>query len=54
MFNELLIYLFLIMVGDRQGISYYSFDKICSLTGLILNEYFSIFSRSKDFIVKTF
>ncbi len=37
--HELLIYFFLIMVGDRQGISYYSFDKICSLTGLILDEY---------------
>ena len=29
--HELLLYLFLVITGDRQGISYYSFDKICSL-----------------------
>ena len=37
--NELLLYLFLVMVGDRQGISYYSFDKICSMTGLTTDDY---------------
>jgi len=37
--NELLLYLFLVMVGDRQGISYYSFDRICSMTGLITDDY---------------
>lgn len=37
--HELLCYLFLVMVADRQGISYYSFDKICALTGLTPDEY---------------
>jgi hypothetical protein len=37
--HELLLYFFLIMVADRQGISFYSYDKICQKTGLILEEY---------------
>jgi len=37
--SQLLLYLFLILVGDRNGISYYSFDKICTLVGLSLDEY---------------
>ena len=37
--HELLVYLFLVMVGDRQGISYYSFDKICSLVGITPDDY---------------
>lgn len=37
--HELILYLFLVMAGDRQGISYYSFDKICSLTGMTPDEY---------------
>lgn len=37
--HQLLLYLFLILVADRNGISYYSFDKICTLVGLSLDEY---------------
>ena len=37
--HELLLYMFLVMVSDRQGISYYSFDKICSLVGITPDEY---------------
>ncbi len=37
--KSLLLYLFLVMVADRQGISYYSFDKICSMTGLVTDDY---------------
>jgi hypothetical protein len=37
--HELLVYMFLVIVGDRQGISYYSFDKICSLTAITPDEY---------------
>ena len=37
--HELLLYLFLIIAGDRQGISYYSFDKICSLVSITPDEY---------------
>ena len=28
---ELLLYLFLVIAGDRNGISFYSYDKICTL-----------------------
>lgn len=37
--HELLVYLFLVIVGDRQGLSYYSFDKICSLVVITPDEY---------------
>ena len=37
--HELLVYLFLVIVGDRQGLSYYSFDKICSLVAITADEY---------------
>jgi hypothetical protein len=37
--DELLLYLLLVMVGDRQGLSYYSFDKICSLLAISTDEY---------------
>jgi hypothetical protein len=37
--HELLLYFFLILVADRQGLSYYSYDHICKVTGLLLEEY---------------
>jgi hypothetical protein len=37
--HELLLYLFLILVADRWGLSYYSFDKICSLLAISADEY---------------
>ena len=37
--HGLLLYLFLILVADRQGISFYSYDNICRRTGLSLEEY---------------
>jgi len=37
--HELILYFFLILVADRQGISYYHYDKICSLLGLSLDDY---------------
>ena len=37
--HELLLYLFLVMVADRNGLSYYSFDKICSLLAVSTDEY---------------
>lgn len=37
--HELLLYLFLIMAADRQGLSYYSFDKICSLLSITPDDY---------------
>ncbi len=37
--HELLLYIFLVLVADRQGMSYYSYDKICSLICVSLDEY---------------
>lgn len=37
--HELLLYFFLVMVSDRKGLSFYSYDKICSLVLLTLDEY---------------
>ena len=37
--HELLLYIFLVMVSDRQGLSFYSYDKICSLLSLSVDEY---------------
>ena len=36
--HELLLYLFLVLVADRNGLSYYSFDKICGLLQLSLDD----------------
>ncbi len=37
--HQLLLYLFLIIVADRNGLSYYSYDKICALLGITVDEY---------------
>lgn len=37
--HQLLLYLFLIIVSDRHGLSYYSYDKICTLLGILVDEY---------------
>jgi hypothetical protein len=37
--HELLLYTFLVLVADRNGLSYYSFDKICALLQLSLDDY---------------
>lgn len=38
-YHELLLYFFLVLVSDRQGLSFYSYDKICSLLAISLDEY---------------
>ncbi len=43
--HELLLYFFLVMAANRQGVSFYSFDKICSLLGIYTDEY--ILARNK-------
>jgi len=43
--HELLLYLFLVLVGDRRGLSYYSYDKICSLLRFSVDEY--LFARDR-------
>ncbi len=37
--HELLLYFFLILVGDRKGLSYYSYDKISTLLTISVDEY---------------
>lgn len=37
--HELLLYFFLVLVSDRHGLSFYAYDKICSLLQMDLDEY---------------
>lgn len=37
--HQLLLYLFLIIVADRNGLSYYSYDKICTLLRICVDDY---------------
>ena len=37
--QELLLYVFLILAADRYGLSFYSYDRICSLLHLTLEQY---------------
>ncbi len=37
--KELLLYLFLCLASDRNGLSFYSYDAICTLVQLTLDEY---------------
>ena len=37
--HELLLYLFLVLAADRHGISFYGYDRICSLLRLSVEEY---------------
>lgn len=37
--REILLYLFLVLVSDRFGLSFYSYDAICSLLQLSLEQY---------------
>ncbi len=50
--KELLLYLFLVMVSDRHGLSFYSYDAICSFLQLTLDQYLEARSRliEKDLI----
>ncbi len=43
--DELLLYFFLVLVADRQGLSYYHYDKICSLLFFSVDDY--IFVRDQ-------
>ena len=37
--EEVLLYFFLVLASDRQGLSFYGYDSICSLLKLTLEEY---------------
>lgn len=43
--KELLLYLFLVLVADRHGLSFYSYDSICSLLQLSLDQYIEARNR---------
>ena len=36
--HELLLYVFLVLVADRNGLSYYSYDKICTVLRISVDE----------------
>jgi hypothetical protein len=36
---ELLLYLFLVLVADRHGLSFYSYDKMCTLLRITVEEF---------------
>jgi len=37
--RELLLYLFLVLASDRNGLSYYAYDTICSLLRFTVDDY---------------
>lgn len=37
--DELRLYLFLVLAADRHGLSYYSFDRICTLLRISTDDY---------------
>jgi hypothetical protein len=36
---ELQLYFFLVLVGNRAGVSWYSYDRICTMLRIVLDEY---------------
>lgn len=46
--KEILLYLFLVLVSDRHGLSFYSYDSICSLLQLTLDQYI----EARDGLIK--
>jgi hypothetical protein len=46
--HEILLYFFLVFCGDRNGLSFYSYDKICTMLQMSLEQY--IFAR--DSLIK--
>lgn len=37
--HELLLYIFLVLVSDKNGLSYYGYDKICRILKVDANQY---------------
>jgi hypothetical protein len=46
--KEILLYLFLIIVSDRNGVSFYSYDAICTLLEITVDDYIEI----RDALIK--
>lgn len=50
--HEILLYFFLVLAADRYGLSFYGYDKICSLLRITLEDYLEARNRlvEKDLI----
>ncbi|UCH00095.1 MAG: hypothetical protein JSU78_06635 [Deltaproteobacteria bacterium] len=46
--HEILLYFFLILASDRYGLSFYSYDAVCSMLGLSVDEYI----EARDGLIK--
>jgi len=46
--KELLLYLFLVLASDRYGLSFYSYDIVCSLLQISVEEYI----EARDALIK--
>ena len=46
--DQLLLYFFLVLAADRYGLSFYSYDKICSLLEMSLDQYV----EARDVLIK--
>ncbi|MBA2883263.1 hypothetical protein HNR65_003625 [Desulfosalsimonas propionicica] len=46
--NELLLYFFLVLVSDRNGLSFYSYDRICTMLELRIDQYV----KAKDSLIE--
>jgi hypothetical protein len=46
--QEILLYIFLVLVSDRHGLSYYAYDSICSYLQLAVDDYI----EARDGLVK--
>ena len=46
--QELLLYIFLVMAADRYGLSFYSYDRICSSLHMSLEQY----SAARDGLIE--
>jgi hypothetical protein len=48
--HELILYLFLVLVGDCFGVSWYAYDKICGILRITLDEYIDAHKAINGFI----
>ena len=46
--QELLLYIFLVLAADRYGLSFYSYDRICSFLHMTLEQY----SAARDGLIE--
>ncbi len=47
--QEILLYFFLVLASDRNGLSYYSYDRICKFLKITVDEYI----EARDSLIKT-